>query len=66
MHPIDDGEEVLNNELFDNIPENALCYITLLRGNLENMELPQENYSEYYLAAGESHAVLPLVLVRDL
>jgi hypothetical protein len=63
---IDDGEEVLNNELFDDIPENALCYLTLLRGNLENIELPKENYSEYYLVAGESHAVLPLVLVRDL
>ncbi|MDR0605362.1 MAG: hypothetical protein LBG80_13765 [Bacteroidales bacterium] len=61
---IDDGEEVLNNELFDDIPDNALCYITLLRGNLENIELLEENLA--YLVAGESHAVLPLVLVRDL
>jgi hypothetical protein len=60
---IDDGEEVLNSALFDEIPDNALCYITLIRGNLENIEL-EENIA--YLVAGESHAVLPLILVRDL
>jgi hypothetical protein len=60
---VDDGEEVLNNALFDDIPDDALCYITLLRGNLENIELP-DNLA--YLVGGESHAVLPLVLVRNL
>jgi hypothetical protein len=60
---IDDGEEVLNDALFDDIPDNALCYISLLRGNLENIEL-EENLA--YLVAGESHTVLPLILVREL
>jgi hypothetical protein len=60
---IDDGEEILNYKLFDDIPDNAICYITLVRGNLENIELEEDMA---YLVAGESHAVLPLVLVRNL
>jgi hypothetical protein len=56
-------KEVLNYKLFDDIPDNALCYITLVRGNLENIELEDD---KTYLAAGESHAVLPFVLIRSL
>ena len=60
--PEDDGAEVLNNKLFDNIPENALCYITLLRGNIENVDFNDIPYS----AVGETHEVLPMILVKNL
>ena len=48
--------------VFDGIPDTALCYISLLRGNVEN--IPIGDYS--YKVMGESYAVLPFVLVRHI
>jgi hypothetical protein len=56
------GEAVLNDKLFDNIPDNALTYITLLRGNIELLDIEDQSYRIF----GESHVVLPMILVRDL
>jgi hypothetical protein len=61
--PNDNGETVLNNKLFDNIPENALTYITLLRGNISILD---DQISNRNRIVAESHAVLPFVLVRQL
>ncbi len=58
----DDGEVVLNSKLFDNIPNKALAYVTLLRGNIEIAELDSTSYRVF----GESHAILPMVLVREI
>jgi len=58
----DDGEATLNNQLFDKIPDRALCYITLLRGNIEMVDIDQVSYR----VLGESHAILPAILVREL
>lgn len=58
----DNGATILDETLFDDIPDTALCYITLLRGNVEN--IPIGDYS--YKIMGESHAVLPFVLVRHI
>lgn len=58
----DDGEEILKNTLFNDIPEQALCYIILLRGNIENIDFEDSPYS----IVGETHAVLPLILIRNL
>ncbi len=35
----DNGETTLNDKLFDNIPDRALAYVTLLRGNIELPEI---------------------------
>lgn len=60
---VDNGESVLNDKLFDNIPENAVTYITLLRGNITVLD----NYmSDPYRLLAESHAILPLILIRNL
>ncbi|MCG8579296.1 MAG: hypothetical protein MI866_05240 [Bacteroidales bacterium] len=58
----DNGVAVLNNKLFEKIPERALCYITLLRGNIEMVDIDEVSYR----VLGESHAVLPCVLIREL
>jgi len=64
----DNGSAVLNEKLFDNIPENAITYITLLRGNISMVEdyLANEGQGQSYRVVAESHAVLPLILVRNL
>lgn len=58
----DNGEAILNNKLFDNIPDRALAYVTLLRGNITLAEIDGMTYRLF----GESHAVLPMVLIRNL
>lgn len=58
----DNGEVVLNERLFDDIPDTAIVYITLLRGNLENIMV--DDYS--YKIGGESHVKLPIILVRNI
>ncbi len=58
----DDGEAVLNSKLFDNIPNKALAYVTLLRGNIEIADIDSVSYRVF----GESHAILPMVLVREI
>lgn len=64
----DNGSAVLNEKLFDNIPENAIAYITLLRGSISMVEdyLANEGQGQSYRVVAESHAVLPLILVRNL
>lgn len=59
----DNGAAVLNDKLFDNIPENAIAYITLLRGNIEVLENIQ---IDPYRLVAETHAILPLILIRDI
>lgn len=61
--PTDNGSAVLNEKLFDNIPEHAVAYITLLRGNITVLD----NYvSDPYRLLAESHAILPMILIRNL
>lgn len=66
--PTDNGSTILNDKLFDNIPENAIAYITLLRGNINIVEdyLANLGQGESYRIVAESHAVLPLILIRNL
>lgn len=58
----DNGEAILNSKLFDNIPDRALTYITLLRGNIAIANIDGETFRVF----GESHAVLPMILIRNL
>jgi hypothetical protein len=64
----DNGSTTLKNEIFNGIPENAIAFITLLRGNIaivDDYYSKQGNVDPYSLIA-ESHAILPFVLVRNL
>ncbi len=64
----DNGSTTLKNEIFNGIPENAIAFITLLRGNIaivDDYYSKQSNVDPYSLIA-ESHAILPFVLVRNL
>lgn len=59
----DNGSAKLNDKLFNNIPNNAIANITLLRGNVTILENFISN--ESYRLAAESHAILPFVLIRN-
>lgn len=64
----DNGSTTLKNEIFNGIPENAIAFITLLRGNIaivDDYYSKQGNVDQYSLIA-ETHAILPFVLVRNL
>lgn len=60
--PKDDGEVVLNKNLFKDIPNFAMVHITLLRGNIDTANIENDSYKIF----GESHTDLHLVLVKDL
>lgn len=60
--PEDDGEYTLDPKMFDHIPNTALVFITLLRGNIENTLIGDYSYN----ISSETHAVLPIVLCRKL
>lgn len=60
--PADDGVEVLNNQIFDNIPEDAMATLTILRGNVDII-----NYQNSTVKlGGQSIVSLPFILVRDM
>ena len=64
----DNGSTTLKNEIFNGIPENAIAFITLLRGNIaivDDYYSKQGNVDPYSLIA-DTHAILPFVLVRNL
>ncbi|MDD3079971.1 MAG: hypothetical protein PHH37_12840 [Paludibacter sp.] len=64
----DNGSTTLKNEIFNGISENAIAFITLLRGNIaivDDYYSKQEIIDPYSLIA-ETHAILPFILVRNL
>lgn len=64
LQKVDDtGNAELDNSLFAAIPDTAICYLTLLRGNIENVVI-DENVS--YKLFGESHQSLPFVLIKNM
>ncbi len=60
--PEDDGEAVLNKELFKDIPDFAIIHIMLLRGNIDTTRINNDLFKVF----GESHTNLSIVLVKDL
>lgn len=57
----DNGKIILNNSIFDDIPNHALVDIMLLRGNVEIEEYDDETYKIF----AESHQTISLVLIRE-
>lgn len=58
----DTGEAHLDAALFDGIPNTALVDLTLLRGDVKNIDLDNCTYK----ISGETHAYLSLVLVTKI
>ncbi len=58
----DTGEARLDEKLFEGIPNTALVNLTVLRGNIENIDLDNCTYK----VSGETHAYLSLVLVTRM
>jgi len=61
-HFDDTGIANLPKELFEGIPDTALCFLTILRGDIDNIVVDESSYKVY----GESHAVLPFILIREI
>lgn len=61
--PNDNGVAVLNNSLFDMIPEDAICDLTIIRGN---SDVVMYNGSEEVRVGGFSASSITFILVRDM
>lgn len=58
----DTGEVRLPEQLFEGIPDTAWCNLTILRGNIENIDY--ENAS--YKIIGETHQLISFILIREI
>ena len=58
----DDGLEVLDNDIFNQIPDDAMATITILRGNVAIADYNGTSVK----VGGESIMALPFILVRDM
>jgi hypothetical protein len=59
---IDNGSFVLDDAMFDNIPNLSFVDIILLRGNIRIDDLDGETIKTY----AETHQRIPILLVKDL
>ena len=58
----DTGCVVLDKELFDGIPDTAVCHLTVLRGDIEILDYENETYK----VLTETHEYLSFVLIREI
>jgi len=58
----DTGEALLPERLFDGIPDTAICHLTVLRGNVDNVTFNQNTYK----VLGETHQTIPFILLREV
>jgi len=64
----DNGEYILKNAMFDNIPQGAIVKLVLLRGNIETFQqnIAEEDAEETYQIVAASAEILPFIMVRDI
>jgi len=64
----DNGKAVLNNKLFDGIPQGAIVQIQLIRGNIEAtaIVIDEDGNEEEFTFVAASQAILPFILVREI
>ena len=64
----DNGKAVLNNKLFDGIPQGAIVQIQLIRGNIEAtaIVIDEDGNEEEFTFVAASQAILPSILVREI
>ena len=58
----DTGSGVLDTEMFEGIPDTAICHLTLLRGNIEIAAIGTESCK----VMAESHEFLTFILIREI
>ncbi len=58
----DTGEALLPETLFEGIPDTAICHLTILRGNVDNVTFDQNTYK----VLGETHQTIPFILLREV
>lgn len=58
----DTGETIINPEMFEGIPDTALCHLTILRGNVEHALV----YDYSYKILGETHQCMSFILLRNI
>ena len=58
----DTGVAELDDVMFDGIPDAAYCRMYLYRGDLDNIEVNEENYRIFV----ETHDVLDFIIVRNI
>lgn len=59
---VDNGRVVLDNDLWQGIPDTGIVHLTLLRGNVKIEEIEGEQFKFY----AETHATLSIILLKDL
>ena len=58
----DTGETTLNPHMFDDIPDTAMCFLTVMRGTVE-YDVDDETS---YLFLVECSETIPFVLIRNI
>lgn len=58
----DTGSIVIPNDLFEEIPDTAVCHLTLIRGNIETLSIDGISYK----IQAESHDFLTFVLIKEI
>ena len=63
----DNGSCILNDQLFDNIPQGALAKLVLLRGNIEMFEqnINEDDAFETYQIIAASIEILPFIMIKE-
>jgi len=64
----DNGRAILDNRLFDDIPQGAIARLVLIRGNIEVIEnfLNEHGQEEAFRVIAASQAVLPFIMVKEI
>jgi len=64
----DNGRTILDNRLFEDIPQGAIARLILIRGNIEIIEnfINEYGVAEAYRVVAASQAVLPFIMVREI
>ena len=57
----DTGSGVIPADLFEGIPDTAVCHMTVLRGNIETLTLDDSSYK----IQAESHEFMTFILIRE-
>ena len=57
----DNGRAVLDNKIWEGIPNSGVVTLSLMRGNVKIEEIDEENYKFF----AEAHVVLPIILIKD-
>lgn len=58
----DTGSGVIPADLFEGIPDTAVCHMTVLRGNIETLTLDDSSYK----IQAESHEFMTFILIREI